>query len=214
MPPRDGRRFFRPSHAGGRCHIRRHTKQECERVRVELRAHARVAELSEAAAKTPAAEWTCWCIPAAASPGGQQLRTPGLMLSSSAWPCRITYNEPLLNELNLFRDRGFDYRAAVLFDPTAYPDRMAFQPFRIDASRCERAPMTLENGDSKVVCPVPPEVQIYCGAAFPRRQDLAFHQCELTPCRCDPGKIFWPQRGKIGVGPKAAACRAGGPFGG
>src|SRR5215467_13961931 len=97
----------------------------------------------------------------------------------------------------------------MLFNPTAYPDRIAFQSFRIDASRCERAPMTLEDGDSKVVCPAPPEVQIYCGAAFPHRQDLAFHQCKLTPRSFNLGKIFWPQRGKIGVGPKARrAARA------
>ena len=68
--------------------------------------------------------------------------------------------------------------------------------------------MALENDDGKVLGPAPPEIQIYCGAAFTHRQDLALDQRKLSPRSPDPGNIFRLQRGEIGVGPKAMAALA------
>src|SRR5262245_30968535 len=115
------------------------------------------------------------------------------------------YSQSLsIGEFNLFRNRDFDHRTTALFDPTANTDRMTLQSFWIDAGRSKFPPMTLENGDSEVLRPAPPEIQVYCGAAFPHRQDLAFHQCKLPPRGSNPVNIFGTQRGEIGVGPKSA----------
>src|SRR4029077_4285018 len=179
---------------------------------VGLWARGRAAVRSVAPAMKPGAEWTRWCTPRAASPKRRQLRTRGLQFRSSAWPCRTTHNESLLDKLDLFRVHDFDHRAALLSNPAPHPDWIALQPFRIGPAGGKPPPMTLGNDDCKILCPAPPEVQIYCGAALPHRQDLAFHQCKLSPPSRNPGQIFLPQRGKIGVGPQAAACRPGGTF--
>jgi hypothetical protein len=67
---------------------------------------------------------------------------------------------------------------------------MILQPVRIDARVGEFPPMTLGNGDGKVVGPAPSEIQIYCGAVFPHRQDLALYRHKLTPHSRNPGNIF------------------------
>src|SRR5262245_50507272 len=107
-------------------------------------------------------------------------RTTAIWLTRPAIPVVTPpmppYSQSLsIGEFNLLRRRDFDHRTTTFFDPTAHPDRTTLQPFWIDTSRSEFPPMTLENGDSKVLRPAPPEIQVYCCAAFPHRQDLAFH---------------------------------------
>src|SRR5262245_58390427 len=119
----------------------------------------------------------------------------------------------LIGELDLLGSNRCDHRTGPLLDPATHPDRLTLQPSWVDASRSEFPPVALENSDSKVLRPAPPEIQVYCGAAFPHRQDLAFHQRKLPPRSRNPVNIFRPQRGKIGVGPESASRRACAPFG-
>src|SRR5262249_10526965 len=111
----------------------------------------------------------------------------------------------LLYAFDLFRADHFHDRAASLFYPAAHANRMTLQLFRIDARGGKLSPSAFGDCNGKIVRPVAPEIQIYRGAAFPHRQDLAFHDCKLTPRSRNPASIVWPQRGKIGVGPKSAA---------
>ena len=107
-------------------------------------------------------------------------------------------HERLLGALDLLRGHGIHNGAAALLDPTAYSNRTPLQPFRVDARRGEFSPMTLKNRYRKVACPASPKVQIYCGAAFPHRQDLALNQCKLALCGGNSGKIFRRKGAKLG----------------
>jgi hypothetical protein len=49
--------------------------------------------------------------------------------------------------------------------------------------------MTLEDGDRKILRPPPSEINIYCGAALPHRQDFALNEGELTPDSRNAGNI-------------------------
>ncbi len=78
-------------------------------------------------------------------------------------------------------------------------------PFGSMPADGEFSPMTLKNRYRKVARPTPPEIQIYCGAAFAHRQYLALNQCKLALRGCNSVEIFRPQRGEIGVGPETAS---------
>src|SRR5262245_38169845 len=99
--------------------------------------------------------------------------------------CRSTQ----IGELDLLGSDGFDHRTTPLLDPATHPDRLTLQPSWVYPGRSKFPPVALENGDTKVLCPAPPEVQMYCGAAFPHRQDLAFDQGKLTPNSRNAGGI-------------------------
>src|SRR6185436_10069001 len=47
--------------------------------------------------------------------------------------------------------------------------------------RREISPMPLGDDDRKILGPPPSEIDIYCGAVLPHRQDLALNEGELTP---------------------------------
>src|SRR5262245_27472099 len=85
------------------------------------------------------------------------------------------YSQSLsIGEFDLLGSDSFDHRTAPLLDPATHPDRLTVQTSWVNRGRSEFPPVALENGDTKVLRLAPPEVQIYCGAAFPHRQDLAF----------------------------------------
>src|SRR5262249_7534746 len=94
--------------------------------------------------------------------------------------------------------------AATLSGPTAHSNWTPLQPLRVDARCGVVSPMTLKNRYCKIARPPPPEVQIYCGAAFAHRQYLALYQRKLAPHGCNPAEMFRPQRGEIGVCPETA----------
>ncbi len=118
----------------------------------------------------------------------------------------------LLDAFDLFRGDGVDDRASALLDPTAYSNRTPLQPLRFDTRDGEFSTMTLKNRYRKVARPTPPEIKIYCGAAFAHRQYLALYQCKLAPRGCNPVEMFRAQRGEIGVCPETAPRGSRNPF--
>src|SRR5262245_44926203 len=127
-----------------------------------------------------------WSVALVQLASSNNARTAAISLARLAIPVLSPpmppYSQSLsIGEFDLFGSDGFDHRTGPLLDPATHPDRLALKPSWVNASRSECPPVALENGNSKVLRPAPPEVQKYCGAAFPHRQDLAFHQGKLTP---------------------------------
>src|SRR4029453_3673912 len=84
------------------------------------------------------------------------LARPAIPVFSPPMP---PYSQSLsIDEFDLLGSDGFDHRPGPLFDPGTHPDRLTLQPSWVNASRGECPPVALENGDSKVLRPAPPEV--------------------------------------------------------
>src|SRR5215475_1569342 len=104
-----------------------------------------------------------WSVVLVQLASSNNARTAAISLAGPATPVLIPLMPPYshslsIGEFDLLGSDGFDHRTGPLLDPATHPDRLTFKPSWINTSHCERPPVALGNGDSKVLRPAPPEV--------------------------------------------------------
>src|SRR5262249_10268989 len=85
-----------------------------------------------------------------------------------------------LGQFDLFRPGGLDPGATSLFDVSAYAHAAALQPLGLEAGVGEGGFVAFRDGDSEVLLPPPPEIDVDRGAAFADREHFAFHDGKPT----------------------------------
>src|SRR5579863_5047090 len=108
-----------------------------------------------------------------------------------------------VGQVDLFRTHRLDPRPAALLDPPAYPDMSASELPRFEARCRKNTRISLQDRNSEILGPPPPEIHIDRGAAFAHRHHLTLDQPEAASLGQHVFRIGGVQQIIIRIGPKA-----------